>query len=88
MKRRVIPSKPVRQLGAKREILRRLDTATSALVGLARSGGARLTRAEMCERLGVSSNTLTARIRRGDVPTPGKDGKWLLAELIEWESGI
>jgi hypothetical protein len=71
---------------ADQAILQRLDTMTHALVALARVTGARLTRAEMCNRLGVSSNTLTARVRRGDVPTPGRDGKWLLAEVVEWES--
>ena len=68
-------------------ILQRLDNLTAAFVTLARMTGARLTRTQMCERLGVSSNTLTARVRKGDVPTPGKDGKWLLSEVVEWESG-
>lgn len=72
---------------AQQAILQRLDTVTHALVALARIAGARLTRTQMCERLGVSSNTLTARVRRGEVPTPAADGKWLLSELIEWESG-
>ncbi|ADU36950.1 helix-turn-helix transcriptional regulator [Variovorax paradoxus] len=71
---------------AQPEVLRRLDAMTSALASLARLTGARLTRAEMCNRLGVTSNTLTSRVRRGDVPTPSKDGKWLLAEVMEWES--
>jgi hypothetical protein len=53
---------------------------------IARMRGDRLTRDEMLERLRISSNTLTARVRNGDVPTPGKDGKWLLAEVLEWES--
>ncbi|MFM9922711.1 hypothetical protein VLK31_06955 [Variovorax sp. H27-G14] len=67
-------------------LIQRIDSLTSAFVQMARLTGARLTRSEMCNRLGVSSNTLTARVRRGDVPTPGKDGKWLLAEVVEWES--
>lgn len=71
---------------ADQAILQRLDTMTSALVTLARVAGARLTRAEMCERLGVTSHTITYRVRRGDLPKPGADGKWLLAEVIEWES--
>jgi hypothetical protein len=53
---------------------------------IARLAGERLTRAQMLTRFGISSNTLTARVRGGDVPTPGKDGKWLLAEVLEWES--
>ena len=71
---------------AHQQILQRLDALTFATVELVRTMGARLTRAEMCNRLGITSNTLTSRVRRGHVPTPGKDGKWLLAEVIEWES--
>jgi predicted DNA-binding transcriptional regulator AlpA len=67
-------------------ILERLDNLTAAFITLARMTGARLSRVQMCERLGVSSNTLTARVRKGDVPTPGKDGKWLLSEVVDWES--
>ena len=55
-------------------IIERLDAMTSAFVHLSRLVGTRLTRAQMCERLGVSSKTLTDRVRRGEVPTPGKDG--------------
>lgn len=67
-------------------ILRQLEILNFAVRAMVRDTGTRLTRAQMCERLGVSSNTLTARVRRGDVPTPGRDGKWLLAEVVEWES--
>lgn len=67
-------------------ILQRLDALTAAFVTLARMSGARLTRAQMCERLQISGKTLTDRVRRGLVPTPGKDGKWLLSEVVEWES--
>lgn len=68
-------------------IFERLDTIAYALAALARRGGDRLTRAEMCERLGVTSHTITYRVRRGELPTPGADGKWLLSEVIEWELG-
>lgn len=68
-------------------ILERLDSMTSALVALSKVTGARLTRAAMCERLDICSRTLTDRVRKGDVPTPGRDGKWLLSEVIEWEVG-
>lgn len=67
-------------------ILQRLDTLTAAFVALAKTQGARLTRADMCERLGICSKTLTERVRAGKVPTPGNDGKWLLAEVVEMES--
>lgn len=64
----------------------RLEALTFAVTALSRITGARLTRTEMCTRLGVSGKTLTDRVRRGVVPTPGRDGKWLLSELIQWES--
>ena len=67
-------------------LLDRLDKLTSAFLLLARNTGARLTRADMCARLNICSKTLTARVRAGDVPTPGADGKWLLSEVVEWES--
>ncbi|WP_431276208.1 helix-turn-helix transcriptional regulator [Variovorax ureilyticus] len=67
-------------------ILQRLDKMTAAVVQMAKMTGARLTRAQMLERLGVSSNTFTARVRSGQVPKPCSDGKWLLSEVIEWES--
>jgi hypothetical protein len=49
--------------------------------------GARLTRAEVCARLRVHRNTLQTYIAERNFPTPGRDGKWLLSEVIEWESG-
>lgn len=67
-------------------ILERLNRIESLMTILARRGGDRLTRAEMCERLGVTSHTITYRVRRGEIPRPGADGKWLLSEVIEWES--
>lgn len=63
-------------------ILERFDRLEQMIARLA---GERLTRAQMLTRYGISSNTLTARVRKGDVPTPGKDGKWLLEEVLKWE---
>lgn len=68
------------------EILHRLDRIEALIVRFARVRGDRLTRAEMCERLGVTSHTITYRMRRGELPKPGADGRWLLSEVIEWES--
>lgn len=68
-----------------REILRRLARIEFTLLQIARVRGLRLTRAEMCERLGVTSHTITYRVRRGELPRPSADGKWLLSEVIEWE---
>lgn len=43
-------------------------------------------RAEVCQRLGVHRNTLTAYMSDKDFPKPAKDGKWLLSEIVQWES--
>lgn len=64
----------------------RLDVLTQGFAHLARLMGARLTRSEVCERLGVHRNTLRAYIADRGFPKPGKDGKWLLAEVVEWEA--
>ncbi len=64
-------------------ILRRLDVME---MNLARMVGSRLTRAQVCERLGIHRNTLANYIKERDFPTPGRDGKWLLSEVLDWES--
>lgn len=53
---------------------------------LVRFIGPRLTREQLCQRLDISRNTLTKRIEQGQCPRPGKDGKWLLSEIVEWEA--
>lgn len=67
-------------------ILSKLNRIEDLLAALLRERGDRLTRAQMCERLQICSKTLTSRLRRGDMPFPGKDGKWLLHEIVAWES--
>jgi hypothetical protein len=52
---------------------------------MAKLTGARLTRADLCERFGVHRNTLARITADPEFPTPGKDGKWLLEEVIDWE---
>jgi len=64
-------------------ILERFDRLEQMI---ARMQGERLTRDEMCARLRISGKTLTDRVRRGVVPSPGSDGKWLLCEVLAWES--
>jgi predicted DNA-binding transcriptional regulator AlpA len=64
----------------------RVAELTTAVAQGFRLTGARLTRAEVLERLRVSRNTLDSYIKTKDFPTPGRDGKWLLAEIIEWEA--
>lgn len=67
-------------------ILARLDALTAAVANLAKIHGARLTRAEVCARLGIHRNTLRAYLESRGFPSPGRDGKWLLSEVIEWEA--
>ncbi len=67
-------------------IMQRLDQLTTAFVAMAKVTGARLTRAEVCDRLRVHRNTLTAYMAEKEFPKPGLDGKWLLAEVVEWEA--
>jgi predicted DNA-binding transcriptional regulator AlpA len=67
-------------------ILARLDSLTAAMQLFARLAGSRLTRAEVCERLGIHRNTLRTYITDKGFPTPGRDGKWLLEEVLAWEA--
>lgn len=68
-------------------ILERIDSLTAAVQLLARVQGTRLTRAQLCERLGVHRNTLRTRMADRDFPKPDVTGKWLLSEVLEWERG-
>lgn len=46
----------------------------------------RLTRQQFAERMGVHRNTLSNMLARDrSMPRPGKDGKWLLSEVMDWE---
>jgi hypothetical protein len=62
-----------------------LESMTSAIVAMAKIRGDRLSNVGVCERLGIHRNTLARYLVEKDFPTKGKDGKWLLAEIIEWE---
>lgn len=67
------------------QVVRQLESLTAAFIAMAQIHGTRLSRADMCNRFGVCSKTLTERVRAGKVPTPGPDGKWLLSEVVEME---
>lgn len=54
---------------------------------LVQQTGHRLSRTEVSRRIGVCRQTLSERIKAGSFPAPGKDGKWLLSDLIDFESG-
>lgn len=56
-----------------------------AVLLMARTMGTRLDRAQVAERLGVHRNTLARYIREQQFPAPGRDGKWLLTEILQWE---
>lgn len=73
-------------------ILTRIDVLTQTVatlqevvLQLTRLQGTRLSRAQVCERLDVCGKTLTAMVRTRRFPEPCADGKWLLAEVVEWE---
>ena len=66
-------------------IIERLDSLTAAVQLLAQVSGTRLTRAELAARLGIHRNTLADRTNQPGSPKPMADGKWLLADVIEWE---
>jgi predicted DNA-binding transcriptional regulator AlpA len=66
-------------------LMERIEQLTTAVQSLSTMLGARLTRAQLCERLGIHRNTLARRLSEPGFPLPGKDGKWLLSSVIEWE---
>lgn len=66
-------------------LVQRIELLTNAVQALSSMMGARLTRTQLAERLGVCRNTLAKRLVEPDFPLPGKDAKWLLSEVIEWE---
>ncbi|MBP3980818.1 hypothetical protein J8G26_08770 [Acidovorax sp. JG5] len=67
-------------------LLDRIDKMTSAMQLMAAMLGTRLDRGQLAERLGIHRNTLTKRLAEDSTfPRQGRDGKWLLSEVIEWE---
>jgi len=67
-------------------MLQRIDALTSAVQFMASALGQRLTRAQLCDRMGVHRNTLAKLMKDPTFPLPGKDGKWLLSDVISWET--
>ncbi len=67
-------------------MMQRIDALTSAVQFMASALGQRLTRAQLCDRMGVHRNTLAKLMKDPTFPLPGKDGKWLLSEIVEWET--
>jgi predicted DNA-binding transcriptional regulator AlpA len=69
-------------------LIQRLDALTKAVQHLAQVNGARLTKAELANRMGCHRNTLRNRISEKGFPQPCADGKWLLSEIIDWEQRV
>ena len=68
------------------ELQDRLAILTDAVIQMTASGGQRLTRSQLCARMGIHRNTLRTRMERPGFPTPDENGRWLLSEIIEWET--
>lgn len=66
-------------------IAHHLQILTSAVLALTQKQGARLTQADLCQRLGVSRSTLGKLRTQRDFPRQDSTGKWLLADVIKWE---
>lgn len=67
------------------ELLQRIDALTSAVCMLAQAHGTRLSKGDLCERLGIHRNTLCQRAKGKGFPPAGPDGKWALSDVIAWE---
>lgn len=68
------------------ELLTRIDALTESVRLMAAMLGTRLDRAQLCERMGIHRNTLANRLAAdSSFPRPGRDGKWLLSEIVDWE---
>lgn len=68
------------------QLLERIDKMSSAMQLMASMLGTRLDRGQLADRMGVHRNTLAKRLATDRTfPRPGRDGKWLLSEVIEWE---
>lgn len=59
---------------------------TSAVIKMTASSGQRLSRSELCTRMGIHRNTLSKRMADNNFPKPDQNGRWLLSEIIEWET--
>ena len=63
-----------------------INSLTQAVQFLCKNHGARLNQQQLADRLGVHRNTIANMLERDRrMPRPGKDGKFLLSEIIDWE---
>jgi predicted DNA-binding transcriptional regulator AlpA len=63
-----------------------VDVLKEATAEVTKNLGTRLTRTEVRKRLDVSNYTLNKMMAEKRFPRPGRDAKWLLSEIIEWET--
>ena len=68
------------------QIMQKLDSLTMAVMTMAKTSGDRLTRTDVCKRLGIHRNSVNNYIENKDFPKPTLDGKWLLCEVMQWEA--
>lgn len=68
------------------QIMQKLDSLTMAVMTMAKTSGDRLTRTDVCNRLGIHRNSVNNYIENKDFPKPTLDGKWLLCEVMQWEA--
>ena len=68
------------------ELSAKIDILTNAVQALCTQSGARITRSQLAERLGVHRNTIANMLERDRrMPRPSNDGKWMLSDIIAWE---
>lgn len=67
-------------------LLAKIDKLTETVLMLCRMQGRILTRKQMLERYEVCNSTLNKRVAAGVYPSPGADGRWLVAEVFEFEA--
>lgn len=73
-------------MNTEQALLQRIDTLQNTVAALVQAIGPRLTREQLCQRRGIHRNTLPGLIKRGIVPHPDANGRWLLSEVIEYEA--
>lgn len=67
-------------------LIRKQSVFESKLDSVMAAKGDRLNCEEFARFLGIHRNTLRRRLETDHtMPRPGKDGKWLLQEVIEWQ---
>lgn len=67
-------------------IIKQLGQLTQAVILIAQLTGQRLSKNQLADRLGCHRNTLLKRTSQADFSQACPDGKWLLSEVMEWET--